>query len=340
MDRIVVWANYSPTPEERTLIPTLWPAEADVRYESLSEDIETLKPLLADVDAIVGFVTKEVVEAAPRLKLIHMLGHGIESTLREGLRELLLERGIAVARANPMSIPIAEYTIMSMIALTRRAFKFHEGLAYRADRGEALRMKRMQRAIGGELFQSTLGLVGFGNIGKEIARRARAFGMKIGAVARNPERIEQDRYGISFTGTLETLNAFLSLCDYVVLCIPGTPETFDLMNRERFAAMRDGSFLINIARGSLIVEEALFDALASGKLAGAALDVFRSDSKRPQSGYPFSYPIHQFNVIMTPHYSGSTYEARVRALETVGENLRRLVRGESFINPGDLVSGY
>ena len=339
MERIHVWVNYSPTPEEKALMSSLWPPNATLHFDQ-SNNIDDLRAMLAEVDAVVGFVSKEVVEAAPRLKLVHMLGHGIESTLREGLRELLIERGIAVARANPMSIAIAEYTIMCMIALTRRAFQFHEKLAYHADRNETLRAKRMQHAIGGELFGSTLGLVGFGNIGKEIAIRARAFGMKLGAIARHPERIDRQRFGISFTATLQDMNPFLGECDYVVLCIPGTPATYDLMNKDRFDAMKEGSYLVNVARGSLIVEEALFEALQSGKLAGAALDVYRSDSKRPQSGYPFSYPIHHFNVIMTPHYAGSTNEARVRALQTIGENLTRLSKGESFINLGDLEAGF
>lgn len=339
MAKIRVWARWAPGPEEQEVIASCWPPEAEVCYDR-SNDVDALRPMLADLDAVVGFVSREIVEAAPKLKLIHMLGHGIESMLQEGLRELLQQRGIAVARANPMSIAIAEYTLMCMIALARRAFRFHEGLAYHGERNEQLRARRMQKVIGGELHGSTLGLVGFGNIGKEIAMRARAFGMTIGAVARSPERIDRDRYGISFTSTLETINDFLGRCDYVVLCLPGTPATFDLMNRDRFAAMKDGSYLVNVARGTLIEEEALYEALASGKLAGAALDVFRSDSKRPRSGYPFSCPIHHFNVIMTPHYSGSTYETRVRAIETVGENLRRLAHGEPLINLGDLEAGY
>lgn len=339
MDKVNVLLRWNVSDEERALIESLWPAEANILVAP-SGDLETLRPTLPDVDVMVGHVTAEIVSAAPRLKLIHVLGHGIESVLSRGVREVVADRKIAVAKANPAAISIAEFAIMCMIALTRRTFKFHEALAYQGSRNELLRAERIHGGIGGELYQSTLGIIGFGNIGREIALRARAFGMMLGAVCRHPDRIEKEAYGIQFAAPLDGLTDFLSRCRYVVLCLPGTPATRDVMNHERFAALPDGAYLVNVARGGLIVEEALYDALRSGKLAGAALDVHRNEAAKKLSGYPFPFPIHHYNVILTPHYAGSTYEGRVRALRTIGENLRRLAHGKPLLNLANLEEGY
>jgi phosphoglycerate dehydrogenase-like enzyme len=104
--------------------------------------------------------------------------------------------------------------------------------------------------------------------------------------------------------------------------------------------MQDGSYLINISRGGIIDERALYQVLRSGKLAGAGLDVWEIEEKGLNGGYPTEYPLHNFNVIMTPHYSGATKESRERALINIGENLRRFIKGEQLLGLADLESGY
>ncbi|MBI4560351.1 MAG: NAD(P)-binding domain-containing protein [Candidatus Hydrogenedentes bacterium] len=340
MGKITVLARWNVLPQEEALVRSCWPTEAEVNY-ARPGDADAIPPTaLRNLNVLVGHVSEELVANAPSLRLIHVLGHGIEQTLRPGVRELLLARKIPVAKANPGGVAIAEFALMAMLALTRRVFKFHEALAYGGSRNELLRAERMNGGIGGELFQSTLGIVGFGNIGRELALRTRALGMKIGAVSRYPERIDRKQYGVEFTAPLADIDSFLGRCDYVVLCLPLTSATRDLMNRERFAAMKVGSYFVNMARGGLVIEEALHDALRSGKLAGAALDVSRWEVSDEFGGYPFPFPLHQYNVILTPHYAGSTLEARRRALHTVGENLRRLIGSEPLLNLANLEAGY
>lgn len=112
------------------------------------------------------------------------------------------------------------------------------------------------------------------------------------------------------------------------------------MNDVRFKAMQDGSYLINISRGGIIDEKALYYALKSGKIAGAALDVWEMEEEGVSTGYPTQYPLHNFNVIMTPHYSGATKESRERALINIGENLKRFLKGETLLGLADLEFGY
>jgi phosphoglycerate dehydrogenase-like enzyme len=105
--------------------------------------------------------------------------------------------------------------------------------------------------------------------------------------------------------------------------------------------MKDGAYIVNISRGPIIDLEALYEALKSGKLAGAAIDVWESEEEKTRlSHYPLDRPIHQYNVIMTPHYSGLTKENRLRAIAIAGENIRRLIQGEPLKNLADLSKGY
>ncbi len=339
MKKLRVWMQLKTHPEEQAVIESCWPDEAEVIYVP-GRDPSAAESFLADTDVFVGYATEELVEAAPNLKLVHVLGHGVDRLVTGELRRMLMGRNIAVAKASASSIAIAEYVFTCMLALTRRVFKFHERLAYQGDRNNSLRAERMRGGIGGELFESSLGLIGFGNIGQEIAVRAHAFGMSIGALTRHPERLDCERYHLAYTATPGEIDAFLGKCDYVVLCLPGTDEAQGLIDRGRFEAMKDGSYLINVARGSHIVEEALWEALRSGKLAGAALDVTQEERSEKYGGYPFPFPIHHYNVILTPHYAGSTREARIRALRNVGENLRRLAHGLPLVNLADFDAGY
>jgi phosphoglycerate dehydrogenase-like enzyme len=248
---------------------------------------------------------------------------------------VLRGRGVVVARANPASIPIAEFTIMNMIALSRRVIRTHRALAERGDWSTDLKLQRATGVLGGELFGKTLGLVGYGNIGHEIHQRARAFGMTVGAFVRR----QHEGTGLDFQ--CEELAGFLARCDYVVLCLPLTPMTRHLLDAQSIGWMKDGAYLLNISRGPLADEGAVHDALRSGKLAGAALDVWDVEERgEALRGYPSRYAFHDLNVVMTPHYSGATREARERALAAVGRNLRHLIDGAPIENAVDIERGF
>jgi len=328
---------WNPTEEELNIIETKWPKEVEIIN---STDIKEDRNKIRDIDVIIGGINRALLEQAQNLKLIHTLGHGIDFILNEGIQEELIKRGILVAKANPAAINIPEFVIMCMIALSRRVFLMHEALAFHGSWSQERKKDRMKGSLGGELFGSTLGLVGFGAIGKEVYKRAKAFEMRINVCVLHPERVPRDQYELELVCGLDDIDKLLSNSRYVVLSLPLTPKSYHLMNGERFSMMQDGSYLINISRGGIIDERALYQVLRSGKLAGAGLDVWEIEEKGLNGGYPTEYPLHNFNVIMTPHYSGATKESRERALINIGENLRRFIKGEQLLGLADLESGY
>ena len=187
---------------------------------------------------------------------------------------------------------------------------------------------------GPELSGATLAIVGYGSIGQATALRAEAFGMTVGIVTRNPQTHADRTHAKAFAYGFDEIDTALARADYVLITAPLTSVTQGLINADRLAAMKKGSYLVSITRGPLIVEQALFDALQSGHLAGAALDCWwhEEETGAGRDGYPADLPFHQFNMLMTPHFSGTTFGTRQRALALVGDNIGRLMRGEKLSN--------
>src|SRR4051812_15408713 len=188
----------------------------------------------------------------------------------------------------------------------------------------------MDRAIV-YLPRATLGIIGFGAIGAEIARRALAFGMTVRAVDRHPERTAQDSVpGVDAVEGIDQLGALLSWSDFAVIAAPQTPETTGLFNASMLAHLRPTSYLINIGRGAIVVLDDLVASLRAGRLAGAALDVFEIEPLPPD------HPLWDFpNVIITPHTAGYSPVIAARHLATLVENVRRFARGEPLANVVD-----
>ena len=326
-----------PSDQEDALLAG-WPEEIElVRTFGLSRE-QTME-LMPSIDVFAGVPSYEMLCNAPRLKLVNVVGHGLDFIVHDArMRDYALEHNIIFCKAQAADIAIAEYVIASMINLARRTFKFHQALSIDGRQLHDLRDLVRQEAYT-ELWESTVGILGFGPIGKGIAERAYAMGMKVGVVCRHPESIERERYGVSFSATLDQLDDFLPSCDFVVIALPRTADTVDCLNRERIGRMKDRSYLVNIARGELVDDDALYEALKSGKIAGAALDVWRNRT-RTDGHYPFPYPIHHFNVIMTPHFVGGTGGARRRVIRFIVENTRRFARGEPLLHVADLRAGY
>lgn len=183
-----------------------------------------------------------------------------------------------------------------------------------------------------ELFDSTCGVLGLGDIGLAVVRRARGFGMRVVATRRNsdqePEQVDK-LYGP------DDLERMLSECDFVVNCLPETDATRGILNRGMLRAMKRGSVLVNIGRGSTIDESALVEALEDGHLAGAGLDVFEEEP------LPADSPLWQMpNVIITPHIGGASPRGDDRIAGLFLENLRRYVGGAPLQNVVDLELGY
>ncbi len=239
------------------------------------------------------------------------------------------------------SIPVAEYVLAMLLAFSHRLPRMFE------DKASAVwPSDRWGRYLPHELRGATLGLVGYGSIGREVARLASHFGMTILAVKRDPRHLTDDTFLIPGTGDplaeiperiypVQALHSFLGECDYVVLTAPLTGETHHLIDAAALAAMRPTAFLVNVSRGKLIDEAALIGALEKGTIAGAALDVY---SVEP---LPADSPLWRMpNVILSPHVSGFTPYYDDRATDLFAENLRRFVMGEPLLNAVDRTRGY
>jgi D-3-phosphoglycerate dehydrogenase / 2-oxoglutarate reductase len=239
-------------------------------------------------------MTAELIARAGELRVIGRAGVGVDNVDVDAATK----RGIVVANA-PQSnvVTAAEHTMALLLALARNIPQAHNSLAS----GKWERSK----FSGVELYEKTLGIVGFGRIGQLVAHRARGFGMRV--VAFDPF-VSAERYrelGVEMAASSDDLFA---QADFITVHLPKTPETERWLNAQAFAKMRDGVRILNVARGGLLDDEALKDALDSGKVAGAALDVFPSE---PITDYPLfhGYP----NVVVTPHLGASTAEATDRA---------------------------
>jgi D-3-phosphoglycerate dehydrogenase / 2-oxoglutarate reductase len=239
-------------------------------------------------------MTAELIDRATNLRVIGRAGVGVDNVDVEAATN----RGIVVANA-PQSnvVTAAEHTMALLLALARNIPQAHASLTS----GKWERSK----FSGVELYEKTLGIVGFGRIGQLVAQRAKGFGMRV--LAFDPF-VSAERYrelGVEKAASAEEV---CEEADFLTIHLPKTPETEGWLNAELLAKMRDGVRVLNVARGGLIDDAALKDALDSGKVGGAALDVFPSE---PIVEYPLfhGYP----NVVVTPHLGASTAEATDRA---------------------------
>ena len=238
-------------------------------------------------------LTGELIERAGRLRVIGRAGIGVDNVDVDAATK----RGIVVANAPQANvIAAAEHTMALMLALARRVPQAHASLT-------AGRWER-SRFAGVELYDKTLGILGLGRIGQLVAAQARGFGMRV--LAFDPY-VAADRYRELGVERAEDAAEVYSQADFITLHLPPTRETRGLIDRGALSRMRDGVLLVNCARGELIVDEDLEAALDSGKVGGAALDVF---SREPITDHPlFGYE----NVVVTPHLGASTAEAQDRA---------------------------
>jgi D-3-phosphoglycerate dehydrogenase / 2-oxoglutarate reductase len=294
------------------------PAGVDLLREHFDVDVDAdsdLAEIIGRYDAIVvrsaTKLTADLIDLALRLKVIGRAGVGIDNVDVEAATR----RGIVVANAPESTVvSAAEHTIGLLVALARNIPQAHA----------ALKQGRWERkAYGGiELAGKTLGVLGFGRIGQQVARRASGLGMRV--VAYDPF-VSADRFRELGVERVETTADIYAAAEFLTLHLPLTAETTRSVNADAFAQMRDGVRLINAARGELIDEPALVAALQSGKVEGAALDVF---SKEPYSG-----PLLEFdNVVVTPHLAASTDEAQDRAGVIVAEQVAAALGGGLVTN--------
>jgi D-3-phosphoglycerate dehydrogenase len=294
------------------------PAGVDLLREHFDVDEDSdsdLAEIIDRYDAIVvrsaTKLTAELIDRASRLKVIGRAGVGVDNVDVEAATR----RGIVVANAPESTVvSAAEHTVGLLVALARNIPQAHA----------ALKQGRWERkAYGGiELAGKTLGVLGFGRIGQQVARRAAGLGMRV--VAYDPF-VAADRFRELGVERFETPDEVYAAAEFLTLHLPLTPETRGSLNAGAFAKMKDGVRIVNAARGELVDEPALVEALQSGKVAGAALDVFSEE--------PYNGPLLELdNVVVTPHLAASTGEAQDRAGVIVAEQVAAALGGGLVTN--------
>ena len=284
----------------------LGPLLADERFQLVQRDDGDLARQLADVDAVIvrsgTILTRALIQAAPRLRVIGRAGVGVDNIDLDAATE----RGVAVLNAPAgNTTSAAELTFALLLSLARRIPA--------ADR--SMRAGEWDRTSfrGMELHGKTLGLVGAGRIGAEVARRARAFGMRI--IAYDPYLSDEraDTLGL----VLAPLERVVAEADVLSLHVPFTEATENLIDADALGRMKPGAFLINAARGGVVDEDALIDALREGRLGGAALDVFADEPPPPDS------PLRGLDgVVLTPHLGAATREAQRNVAQEIAAAVR------------------
>jgi phosphoglycerate dehydrogenase-like enzyme len=294
--------------------------------EVIVDDEDSIVSQLADVEALVsmGFSAR-MAEAAPRLRLLQVPGAGLDRIDRKALRP-----GTHLANAHGHEAGIAEYVVGAMIA--------HSRSFARLDAKLRQGLWESQFAIGSpapplwpELTGKTLGILGFGHIGRAIARRAIAFDMQVCAIRQHAQT--ETPTGLLFVGGPERLDDVLRLADYLAITLSLSSATCRLIDDRALQLMKPTAFLINVARAEIVDEAALYRALASGQLAGAAIDVWYCYPTSAKPTRPASQPFHELgNVLMTPHISGWTDGMQNARVNLIAENIMRTAQKEMPLN--------
>lgn len=255
-------------------------------------------------------VPRSVIEAATQLRALSKYGAGIETIDLEAATE----RGIAVTNTpGANSLGVAEHTLTLILSLLRQVPQLDRLV-------RAGRWNDARRIIGGDVEGSTLGLIGFGHVGRLVGQRAAALGMRV--LAYDPFQTAEV---IKAAGAeqVHDLDALLEMSDVVSLHMTVTPQTRRFFHAGRFARMRPGAFFVNTARAALVDQEALIAALREHRLRGAALDV-----AEPEPLTPGSPLLEMENVIITPHHAGTTERTRERTLKQAATNLVLMLNGK------------
>jgi phosphoglycerate dehydrogenase-like enzyme len=256
-------------------------------------------------------VSRDLLQEADQLRLIQQCGAGIEGVDLQAAKE----RNIWVANVptdnSGNADSVAELGIYLMIGLARN----FRGMA------RSLSNRKMGEPQGKALKGMTVGIIGLGGIGRALVQRLRPFGVRIMGIKRNDPHKAKEALGLEWAGGPEELPELLKRSDIVVLSLPMSMETKHIMDRESFSLMKDSALLINLSRGGLVARDALEEALASGKIAGAGLDVFWEEPPDPED------PIFRHNVLSTPHIAGSTDISMQGILSAVTENIQRVEKG-------------
>ena len=275
---------------------------------------------------------------APDLRWLQVHWAGVDH-LRD---DPIWNSDVQITSASGIHAPtVAQYVMAQLLAWSNRVYHWRE---YQAE--GKWPSDRWHKYLPHELRGSTLGILGYGSIGRELTRLSKAFGMRVLVTKRDARKMADFGYALPDTGdpagTLadriypsEAAPSVVKESDYVVVCLPLTDKTTHLVNEELLRAMKPDCFLINIGRGGVVNESDLVRALRKRWIAGAGLDVFENEPLPPES------PLWQMeNVVITPHIAGFTADYNDRVAILFAENLRRYLAGEQLLNVVDREIGY
>lgn len=315
MTRIAVMGRFQGIAEE---LPKVLTAD-DVLVVRDDADLASAQAVEVGVGTNQGDRVAALLRAAPQLRWYHSVGAGVENLV--GLPELR-DRGLVLTNnSGPYDIPIAEHVVALILAAAKRLH------VYRDQQGHSEWRSHAQ----GEVRDATVVIYGIGSIGAEVARLASGLGMRVIGVRRRDGAVE----GVTRIVTPDRLAEVAAEADYLVLAAPLTPHTRGAISRDVLARMKPTAWIVNIARGALVDEDALVAALREGHLGGAALDALTVEPLPAESPL-WTLP----NVIITPHSSNSSPRIRERSAALFLENLRRYKAGEPLLNVVDVDAGY
>jgi phosphoglycerate dehydrogenase-like enzyme len=314
----------------------LMPEGMKKSVEGLTAENPTLKPVYygkgadaiahaAEAEGYIGSPDAAFMRAATKLRWVHIFSAGIDSQ-----RDLprFQDEGLTVTSLKIHQGPeIADHAFALLLGLTRNMASYH------AAQGQSEWQKSSREGLPLiELRGKTMLIIGYGGIGAQVGERARAFGMKVLAVDDKdiPLTVTVDRFGKP-----DELDAMLPEADVVVSCVPHTPESDKMLGAEQFKKMKKGAYFINVSRGKIADTAALVEALQSGHLAAAGLDVVDPEPLPKESPL---WKMH--NVIITPHIAGVSDQRSIRSNELVLDNIVRFAKGIPLKNQVDAVKGY
>ena len=305
----------------RIKVRDIWDlSRADFKGDSAAKD--ELDTVLAGAEIVYGLrLPRELITRAPKLKWVQVMSAGVDRFLNDDFRRSPV---ILTNVSGIHATPIGEFVMEQMLMFAKNAsFCF-----------DLKQKKQWQHYAPTVLRGKTVGIIGLGNIGKEVARLSKAFGMRVIATRRSTPRTQRAR-NVDLMLPRQELSRLLAESDYVVITLPYTRETHNLFGETELKAMKPSAYLINIGRGGIVDENILVRALSENWIAGAGLDVFATEPLPPESKL-WELP----NLLFSPHVSGDMEDYIGHATEVFCNNLKRYLEGKRLLNVVNKQRGY
>jgi len=310
-------SHFNPDASELARVAVTYP---ELQVTIAGEDSYTPEQM-AESEIIVGFPKTKDLLMAKNLKWLQTPSVGVGQYVD---KQLYADEGILLTNAvGTYGRQIADHVIGMIVGFNHCLFTYRD----------QMREQKWERYFpGSDLWESTLLMIGFGDIGKNLAPRAKAMGMQVLAVKRT---LTGKSNSVDELHTVDELDSLLPRADYVIVCVASTPQTEGIMDKMRIGLMKKGSYLINVARGTLIDQDALINALERGQLAGAGLDVTEPEPL-PKDSKLWNLP----NVLVTPHASGLSKSDPHQVFEIFFKNAGRYLKNEKMQNLVDFTLKY